>query len=290
MNEKTNPYEKPCKELFAKLNITFGLLFHLVNHLSNYRESVKQLLIQNGFEISDMFAGSALVIRDLTEWPEDNWARYYSTGNFISYGESYLSNADDLIYREAAWTISQAYEAFETYLKGISASYIYKNPDSVNQSLFTKHSKSLINSELKKNSLEYWNKFVRLSYRSGKDALNFLRKEAPSLSEWEKQNNRNNNLTVWFKIVSEVRHATTHSNLLIDNAKLSSLPNTEVILMNKYFPGIRTKNGYELRITQKSAETALIFFGEYAFLLFKCLSIKNGYNWQALLNQSKMTG
>ena len=108
MNKQENPFIKPCNELFAKLNITYGLLFHLVSHLNNYRKSIKYQLEQNNLDVSTLAAGSALIIQDLTESTEDNWARYYPTGSFGSRGEDYLNVVDNLIHRESAWTISQA--------------------------------------------------------------------------------------------------------------------------------------------------------------------------------------
>jgi hypothetical protein len=290
MNEKINPYKNPCNELFAKLNIIYGLLFHHVNYLNNYRKSIKQQLDQNGLDVSNFAAGSALVIRDLTEWPEDNWARYYPTGSFTSQGESYLTKVDDLIYREAAWTIAQAYEAFETYLKDVVALYLLDNPDIVDEDLIKKNSKFRRKSDLHPSNFEYWEKFVRLSFRSGTKTLEYLRREVPDLSKGEKQNNRDVDMAVWFETVSEVRHATTHTNLLINSRKMSNFSNIHDNLMKEYFPGDITVKGYELRILRKSAETALIFFEEYAFLVFKCLSIKKGYNWHSLLNKNKKSG
>lgn len=290
MNETVNPLLESFNELCAKLNVLYGLLFHLENQLNNFRKSLMHQLEERGLDLSVIAAGSALVIRDLTEWPEDNWARYYPTGSFTSRGEKYLQVTDVLLSRESAWAVSQAYEAFETFLKDITAVYLYNHSNSVDEDALKKNASTLKKSCLEPSDIEYWRKFVRLTYRSGAKMLEYLRKLAPEIDSAEQYNNRKMDMSAWFEVVSEVRHATTHADLLIKSTRTNTFSKTADNLLKQYFPGNSVNVGYKLELNRKTAETAFNFFAEYAFLVFKYLSMKQGYNWQELLTRSKKSG
>jgi hypothetical protein len=283
MKEIVNPFLESCNELFAKLNVLYGLLFHLENQLNNFRKSLVHQLEKSGLGLSVMAAGSALVIRDLTEWPEDNWARYYPSGSFTSQGEKYLQVTDILLSRESAWAVSQAYEAFETFLKDITAVYLYNQPDNEDEDALKKNASIVKKTDLKPSEIEYWKRCVRLRYRSGAKVLEYLRRLAPEIARAEQDNNRAIDMSAWFEVVSEVRHATTHADLLIKSTRISTFSKTEDSLLKQYFPGNVVDVGYKLELNRKAAEKALSFFAEYAFLIFKYLSMRQGYNWQEFL-------
>lgn len=287
MKETVNPLLEPCNELFAKLNVLYGLLFHLESQLNNFRESLVQQVEKSGSDLSIIAVGSALVIRDLTEWPKDNWTRYYPTGSFTSRGEEYLQVTDILLSRESAWAVSQAYEAFETFLKDITAVYLYNHPDSADEDALKENASKLKKSGLEQSDIEYWKIFVRLTYRSGAKTLEYLRKLAPEIDGAERHNNRAIDMSAWFEVVSEVRHATTHADLLIKSTRTNSFSKKEDSLLKQYFPGNPVDVGYKLELNRKTAEMAFNFFSEYTFLVFKYLSIKQGYDWQEFLKQSK---
>jgi hypothetical protein len=290
MKETTNPLLEPGNELFAKLNVLYGLLFHLESQLNNFRKSLMHQLEKSRFDLSVIAAGSALVIRDLTEWPEDNWACYYPTGSFTTRGEEYLQVTDILLSRESAWAVSQAYEAFETFLKDITAAYLYNHPDRADEDALKKNVSTLKKSGLKPSDIEYWRKFVRLTYRSGAKTLEYLRKLAPEIDKAEQHNNRAIDMSTWFEVVSKVRHATTHADLLIKSTRTSTFSKTADSLLKQYFPGNLIDVGYKLELNREAAKMAFNFFAEYAFLVFKCLSMKQGYDWQELLKRSKKSG
>lgn len=290
MNEISNPFEGPCNELFAKLNMLYGLLIHLQNQLDGFRNLIVQQLDRSGFDASALTVGSALVIRDLTEWPKDNWARYYPTGSFVTGGHEYLEVADTLISRQSAWAVSQGYEAFETFLKDILAIHLHGQPANADQKALKKNSSRLKKSGLGPSDVEYWRMFVRLAYRSGPEVLEFLRRLVPEIERGEQHNNRAINLSDWFRVVSEVRHATTHSNLVIKSAQARDLSRTQRELLEQSFPGRLLANGYQVDVTPPAAETAFKLFAEYGFLVLKSLSIARGYDCTGFLRATKESG
>ena len=105
-------------------------MFTLDGQLKNFEKLYRDSISESSFDISMVFSGASLVIRDLTEWPESGWARYYPSGKFSSKGEEYFELIKVLLAREYAWTVSQAYEAFERFLKDISATFLCENQKS----------------------------------------------------------------------------------------------------------------------------------------------------------------
>ncbi len=119
-----NPLNPPIYDLFYHLNTLNGLLFILDNQLKNYENLYRESISKTTLDISDIFSGASLAIRDLTEWSEDGWARYYPSGGFSTKGEEYLKLIKIILARESAWTVSQSLEAFERFLKDISATML----------------------------------------------------------------------------------------------------------------------------------------------------------------------
>lgn len=281
-----NPLNTPIYDLFYHLNTLNGLLFTLDNQLSNFEKLYRESIFKTSFDISIIFSGASLAIRDLTEWPKDGWARYYPSGKFSSKGEEFFELIKVLLARESAWTVSQAYEAFERFLKDISATFLCENQDlaeikNVEKFESDKKSKNLI-----KTDAVFWRTYVDYHYRTNSDKLKFLRKLCPDISKGETQNNRVIDLTEWFDVVEELRHCATHSNFLIKINRMKNWSKTKKEKLQKYFPGNIIEEGYQLNITSKDATFCLELFSEYSFQIFKSLSLLKGYDWN-ILNKQK---
>lgn len=283
MTINLNPLLIPISEMFVRLNVLNGLLFHIESQLNHFRQALARQQDEGNFDPSQICVGSALVIRDLTEWPQDNWAVYYPTGSFVSQGEEYLRVTDVLLQRESAWTISQAYERFEAFLKDITAAYLHHHPHYADADKLKKNTPALAKSTLKADDIEYWKNFIRLAYRKNDVLLEYLRELAPELKQAEQHNNRGINISDWYSVASEVRHATTHSDLVIKPQRMSAFLQDKHDLLSNYFPGTSTQTGYQLKLGRKDAEKALQLFAEYAFAVFKYLSKMQHYDWEVML-------
>ena len=212
-----NPLYPVLKELFKNLNLLRGLLLILVNRFDNY---IKQI-INNKVDFSRLLAGSSLVIRKLTELPKNGFS-YYPTGRFVVKGQKYLETLKQLIERESAWTISQAYERFESFLFDIYAMFLTNN----NKFAKIEEKKKSIRDwkeklNLNKSQLnnEEWKKVLKKCYRND-DILKNIGEWIPNFKNVMENNNEKINLLSWYYVISEVRHAATHSNLIIKNEKL----------------------------------------------------------------------
>jgi hypothetical protein len=287
ISKKINPFESSVNDLFMRLNDLNGLLYHIQSQLNGYRKLIKEILEKNSFNISDLVIGSSLVIRDLTEFPEDKWARYYSSGIFSSQGEECFQRINELLNRESAWTVSQGFEAFETFLKDIYANYLLLKQTEVDEKILKKLDTKLRNLLLKPTRIEYWKEFVRMSNINNAELLKIMRGLSPDLKKTEEYNTRGINLVEWYITVEAVRHATTHSNMLIQKNKMSSWSLNLKKMLHDYFPGNDTKSGgYVLEIDVKRAELNLVLFAEYAFVIFKSMSILNNYNYDVLKKEN----
>ena len=278
-----NPLNTPANNLFYHLNSLNGLLFTLDGQLSSFDKLYRDSISEASFDISNIFSASSLAIRDLTEWPESGVAIYhYTHGRFLTKGEEYLNLIKVFLARESAWTVSQAYETFETFLKDISAIYILENQgitDATHVEIFeaSKRCKNLV-----KTDFAFWREYIDYSYKKNKELLKFIRKICPDISKGEKENNRAIDLTEWFAVVGEVRNSATHSDFIIRAHKMKNWSQKQRDILNKYFPGIYENQEYKLNITIKDATFCLGLFSEYAFQIYKFLSIASRYDWNIL--------
>lgn len=282
-----NPLNTPIYDLFYHLNTLNGLMFTLDNQLRNFEKLYRESISKTSFDISIIFSGSSLAIRDLTEWTKDGWARYYPSGNFLSKGEEYFELIRVLLARESAWTISQAYEAYERFLKDISATLLFENQQLVETKKVEKFGSGKKSKNLTKAGIAFWRTYIDYHYRTNTDKLKFLRKICPDISKGETENNRVINLTDWFAVVEELRHSVTHSNFVIKTGRMKNWSKAKRGILKKHFLGNNIEQGYQLYVKSKDATFCLELFSEYSFQIYKFLSISRGYNWNILKKQKE---
>jgi hypothetical protein len=267
-------------KFFARANSLNGLLNHIEMQLGGFRNRALDEMKEDDERRPRFVCGSSVVVRDLTEWAEDGWARYHWTGGFDTQDEEFLKVTDRLMSREAAWTIAQGFEGFESCVKDLLAAFYHAHSTTADPALLRGHGRSLQQKGLDSSTLEFWSALVRREYRSPDDVLRVVRQIAPQLVEAENKNNRACDLTKWFTVVSEFRHAVTHSNLTISTERWSALGRDGQALAEELFEGIREGGAYELRPTPKEAGEALCRLAEYGYAVFKALCIAGGHDWR----------
>jgi len=280
--QNENPLSIPLLELFEKLNIYNGLLRRLEDALIQFKKTYRDYYESQGADRFIAISSHMLSILDLSVPPDEGRATFYPTGRFTVSGPQYLLVADRLLHRECSWTISISYEAFETYLHDLLAYAIHRDPSSADSGKLSKYEKNPKKLSIRE-GIDYWKDFVRYAY--GRDNLKLLkwyRKFEPDISSIEKENLHKLDLTEWFDVVTKVRHAVTHSDMLIKSSQLRQLSTSEKRILRRNFPGKNNSNGYQLEVGIRDSNRALRMFGEYAFILFKYLSLHFGYDWQIL--------
>lgn len=281
-----NPLNKSINDLFHDMNTLNGLLSNLENQLNNFKKLYKDSISKTSFDISRIFSGYSLAIRDLTEWPKDGWARYYSSGKFTSKGEKYFELIKVLLARVSAWAVSQAYEAFERYLKDISATFLLENQQLAETKKVEKFKSSKESNNLSMTDIAFWRKYPG-DCKKNTERLKFLRKICPDISKGETENNRSIHLKDWFGVVEEVRHGATHSNFIIKTSRTKNWSEAKRNILKEYFPGMNLEQGYRLNITSKNARFCLKLFSEYSFQIYKFLSISRDYDWNILKKEKR---
>lgn len=279
---------KPCLDrLWVRLNVLNGMLFLLETQLNNFRKTLKQALAKQNFPIESLSGGAALVIRDLIEWPDHGWAEHYSSGSFHTRGDEYMGLVDRFVEREAAWTIAQGYEAFESFAFDLLAAFLWAFPQLADASKGRKIESKLKASGLTLNQPEFWRQFVRILYGNSFSTLEIIRSHSPLVAQVEKANNRVLDLTIWHLVAAEVRHAATHSNMVILRNRTEKWTTAHFAMVEKLFGATSTSEGLEVHPNRKSAEHALKLFAEYAYGLFKGLSQVGGYSSDVFPRQIK---
>lgn len=278
-----NPLNTSVYDLFYHLNTLNGLLFTLECQLTSFEKLYREAIAEASFDISTIFSGSSLALRDLTEWPQNSFAIYYPSGVvFSSKGEEYFKLIRVLLARESSWTVSQAYEAFERFLKNVSAVLLLENKGLAEPKKVEKFESDKRIDNLTELNIAFWRGYIDYNYKTNTDKLKFLRGICPDVSIAETKNNRTINLTEWFSVVEELRHSATHSNFIIYAKRMTNWSKTKREILQRYFSGIKTDEGYQLNITIKNATFCLELFTEYSFQIYKCLSISKGYDWNIL--------
>jgi hypothetical protein len=282
MSEIINPLQLPLDDLFEQLNLLNGLQFHLNNQLDLFKKMIRERWNDSGLDLSYLGAGAVLVFRDLSECPANGWARYYPSGQFVSKGEEFFKVSDELVGRSALWAVTQAYEAFETFVKDLAACYLYNNQDQVQLKKIRKHMNILKKNNYDPKNLDYWQSFVRLAYRKTEDLLGYFRILSSEVEEFEKKNNRAFDLTEWYAVVAEARHAATHSNGIIKRLRTEGWISERLKLLERFISGVEVDSGYRMNPTFEETNQNLVIFSEYGFALFKALSKAKGYDWNIL--------
>lgn len=282
-----NPLNGPTYDLFYRLNVLNGMLFTIGGQLNSFEKLYRESLSEASFDTSIVFSGTSLVIRDLTEWPASGWAVYYPSGMFSTKGEEYFKLISVLLARESSWTISQAYEAFEKFLKDISATLFQENQGLAEVKRVEKFESDKKSSNLTKTDIAFWRGYIDFHYQTNAEKLKLLRKICPDIPMGEKKNNRVVDLTEWFTVVKEVRDGATHSDFTIRAYRMKNWSHSRRNMLKEFFSGVFVDQEYKLNTASKDAEFCLQLFSEYSFQIYKFLSISRGYDWGILQRKNE---
>lgn len=253
---------------------------HQKNQHENYLPLLVKAFEQQNIDPSLMAAGITLTIRDLTA---NKLTGVYPVGSSVSRNlNEYQDMLDTVMYRNTAWSIGQAYEAFDTYLKNTITVYIHRNFGVIDQTILkdlipgSKKSQGLSRLGLTQNDLSYWEKCIGYAHWNSVKILDQIRnKIAPKVIDIEQANLHIVNFVEWFDCLCEVRHAVTHSNGIIKPEKYKS--NWTQQMLKEYFPGNQKDNGYDLKLKAEHVEKNLQSMAEYGFVIYKCLSKEQDY-------------
>jgi hypothetical protein len=180
--------------------------------------------------------------------------------------------------REAAWTVAQAFEAFEIFAKDFSALYLKRNPGQLSTNAWTKRRRKTASPRPRTRHLRDYRAYVRSEFRGADDLVKRLRGSVPgiAIAEQEDINVHQLDLADWLAVVAEVRHATIHGAGLLSPAQLKKLGPTRIKLLSKNFVGRQTSTGYQPTFGSEEAREAIQTFASYALMIYKEASALEG--------------
>jgi len=260
MARQETPLDASLWAFLGQLNQLLGLLFVLRQSLKKVEQEIQTLLSSTPPQRFVLGLGSVLSVGDITAYPSKRLYRTYTATVWEAIDETYLTAIHTMMARHSAWTVAQAYEAFETFVNDIAEGFVHALPTTTRP--VTRR---------------------RRRRQQTKKVLDRLRSEAPQIGEWEQANSRGLDLRQWYDVVGEVRHAITHSDEVIPARVLRGFSSERRTLLRQCFPGMEAGESYSLRLDVEDATRALRIFGDYAFVVFKALCIQQGYDWNILV-------
>jgi hypothetical protein len=282
MSTMNNPLWPSLRNLAKKLNLLNGLIVHLDTQLGSSREKITKDLTEKNLDSSILYTGTRLAITDLSDFRGGCYFLGPKEFMFEAKGEKYYQMIDELIWREAAWTVAQGYESFKTFIDEITASYLLNYIGEIEKKLIKKLDNYNRRIDLAPCPTEfsYWIGYAR--FIGCKDALALLRRidSSQSIVRIEQQNSRKINLVEWINAAYLVRNATVHEITTIPIREINKWPKRTLDMLVSCFPGIYKENGYILQLNVKHAQDATQMFAEYAYIIFRSVSLLQGYKFE----------
>lgn len=213
---------------------------------------------------------SALVISDWTEPTDNGWAINNYTRNIIETNKgNYKEVIEKMLSMHLCLLYAQSFESFERFLKNCIFDRVNRDE---NIRVY------YINCLSKSNK----DKIITRLNMFGGDKLFDVFKKAGGKSFISFSSN--NNLNIQFKqlwtILSDVRHSITHQESLIEFVNINKSPH-HVRIFNHLFNSTDVSDDFKfIELNYKNFEFLMKFFSEFAFQIFKILSIEENFEWK----------
>ncbi len=285
-----NVFAKYIESLFIRIVFLNGSLFHLNENIKGFEKLYSKS--KKGNRDNDFMMGARLAIADVSG-PTDNGALhfYVTKGKYIVTESNFIEYNEGIVNEFASFVILQSYESFRLFLKSVISLYYSRNPKLIKKHkiLRTKKSNFLIrifNSLFNRKVKCYDMTEIMQDLNTGKfdsRLFKYLRKIAKHYKEFERTNNRNIDFLEFYKVYALCRHAITHSNSIIDNSQIKHFSSYQKKVLN-YFTNEGTQSGKRIKLNQKETTEIIVRVCEHAFLIFKSLSIQEGFEWKILKN------
>lgn len=239
---------------------------HISGRINKVFQKDVDLYSQKGSDIDFI---SALIISDWTASTEDGWESNFRTGMVAeTTKDNYVEEIEKIHSRHLCFLYAQSFESFEKYLKDCLFDRSSRD-NAIRDKAISKLPRT------KRSSLSRAN-------MPGGDKLFEILKIAGGKTF--KEFSSNNNLDVTFKklweVLSEVRHAITHQESRIDLKKINKSAHHLAIFNSLFKSEILSDNLILVKLDYKIFRTLLKRFAEFAFQIFKLLSVEENLEWK----------
>lgn len=279
MTRQINPYYRSLHTALRRFVLLNGVFFQFSTHVKQRSLEIERFL-KRGPKPSPLMAAASLVIRDLTVSRPDGCPETFPIGGHSRQGRHYLRALHDIVARESAWIVVQGFEAFEAFAKDVVAVYLKRNPGEISAPVWVKRRHESAGVAPKTRRVGDYRAFVGAAYGGVDDLIKRLRAAIPELAHAEYHNNRDLDLQAWLSAAAAVRHATVHGRAIVSPSQLQRLGPERSKLLRGCFPGKIVAGAYRLLLDDGSANLAIKLFAEYAFLIFKVASQREGLDYE----------
>ncbi|BDX37803.1 hypothetical protein CYCD_11580 [Tenuifilaceae bacterium CYCD] len=255
-----NPYQECIESFFLRIIELRHTAYHINGLLNNSINSIENYQ-------SDFISGSALVISDWTGPSDNGWEINYHTGfRKIYLKETYSNEISRVISQECCFAFSQAFEALEKFFKDCA----YIRIQTIKNQNDTRIPLNILN--LSREEMLSGDKLFELIKKCIGNEFNIA----------SGKNNKNLRFKEFWTVLSECRHAIVHSNSYI---KLKKVSKTDYHLgVFEYFfdHKIELNEKVMIELNYRKLDELFKKMSEYAFQIFKLLSLKESIDWNIL--------
>jgi hypothetical protein len=256
-----NPYQEYLELFYSRILELRHISSHLNSVLSRSLKKIETLVD------SKFIAGSALIISDWTEPIDSIWEINYHTGiTKITFKENYDDEVKRIISQECCYAFAQSFEALEKYLKDCVFLRM-KQEQEFHELVEKKHPKNHSRENL-----------------PGGDKLFDLVKKAfgNNFSEVTRQKEQKFKFKEFWSILSETRNCIVHSKSIIKLSKINKSDHHQQIFNSFFGFTVYEKDSIIVELDYEKLDTTLKNISEFAFQIFKHLSIQENFDWQIL--------
>jgi hypothetical protein len=251
-----NPYKKFINDYFQRLLELRHRAYRINTVLGDAKKDFEYV------KEDEILSASALIISDWSGSDVKPFGRNYHTGVFSrTLGRDYKQEIDHILSFQCCNSFAQGYEALEKLLKDLV--YLKSQEDKrFYEKVQAKHDRVVNRSSLR-----------------GGDVLFGLSKFACGSSY---RDPHRVNLKILWSLISDVRHAITHSSSLIKYSKLTS-SHEKLGLFKQLFFCSQIGKGYVLiEIDYNNLDSLIKVLAEIGFQFFKLTSKEEKLDWDIL--------
>ncbi len=213
---------------------------------------------------------SALVISDWTGPTDNGWEINFPTCHITETNkENYETEIRKFLSKQLCLLYAQSFESFERYLKNCLFERIVRD-DTIKAYAISLYSKKRRPSSITRENMLRGDGLFKVLKKAGGKSFNKF--------------SSNNNLNIKFKelwtILSEVRHSITHRESLIEKKKVNKSSH-HFGIFNYLFNSKNISDDLILiELTYGKFDNLIKRFSEFAFQIFKLLSIEENLEWK----------
>lgn len=256
-----NSYKKNLDCFFEKL------LYY--RHISGQINRVFQNEIEvYSNEKSIIHFSSALILSDWTGSTDNGWEKNFHSGIFIQTAkENYKSEIEKIYSKQLCLLYAQSFESFERFLKDCLFDRIV-NDENIKKYVITLFPKNQ-NKEIS-----------RAKMPSGENLFKAIKKAGgESFKVFSSNNNQNIRFKEMWTILSEVRHSITHNESMIDIKRISQTTHHKDIFNYLFNSKKVSEDLILIELEYRKFEKLIKRFSEFAFQIFKILSVEENQVW-----------